>query len=45
LETTKVPQSSRFGSAFDEYVIDVLLPDLTRHDRAPAARSYRCAIN
>lgn len=23
--------------AFDEYVIDVLLPDLTRHDRAPGA--------
>ncbi|MCU1334512.1 MAG: hypothetical protein JWO19_93 [Bryobacterales bacterium] len=22
---------------FDEYVIDVLLPDLTRHDRAPTA--------
>jgi len=22
---------------FDEYVIDVLLPDLTRHDRAPGA--------
>ena len=23
--------------AFDDYVIDVLLPDLTRHDRAPGA--------
>src|ERR1700722_19166881 len=22
---------------FDEYVIDVLLPDLTRHDRSPGA--------
>jgi len=33
-----------FHVAFDDYVLDVLLPDLAGHDRSPAAFLVYCAL-